>query len=416
MAHSIRGLFADEAYVYTKHMTRVMDGVRPTASRVQPMVLPKRRVVASAVTPEPQRFVVGMDGIRRAVAVSPREALTRMHGPVDEPIVQASPSLPPLAVASPAAAAVIAPELPVWRMPSLRLPQIGWRRPAIAFGLIATALVASGSVVRVMATPQATTASAAAERLGSAPGASTLAAVAPTPAPTPAKTGLQEILNNFVAANPDKFGIVVKDMNTGETASISPDKQITSASLYKIFVAQRIYQRIDLNQLTYGKPAGGGTGRTIDGCLTVMINVSDNGCGRALGSILGWGAQNQALAAEGYTQTNLATPQKTSAGDVATLFTRLYNGTLVSPDSSAKFMALLKDQRVNNRLPVGLPAGTVIAHKTGDLDGVVHDAGIVYGPKTNYLVVVTSGPWKTPGVAPAMFADLSAQLWNYFEN
>ena len=78
-------------------------------------------------------------------------------------------------------------------------------------------------------------------------------------------------------------------------------------------------------------------------------------------------------------------------------------------------MALLKDQRVNNRLPVGLPKGTVIAHKTGDLEGVVHDAGIVFGPKTDYLVVVVSGPWAVPGGAPAKFADLSRQLWNYFE-
>ncbi len=97
------------------------------------------------------------------------------------------------------------------------------------------------------------------------------------------------------------------------------------------------------------------------------------------------------------------------------MFDRLYSGTLVSPSSSQRFMDLLKDQRVNNRLPQGLPAGTVIAHKTGDLDGVVHDAGIVYGPKTDYIVVVTSGPWNTPGNAPSMFADLSQKLWNYFE-
>jgi beta-lactamase class A len=181
-------------------------------------------------------------------------------------------------------------------------------------------------------------------------------------------------------------------------------------------VAQRIYQRIDLGQLSYGQPAGGGTGKNIQDCLRVMINVSDNGCGRALGGILGWGSQDQALAVEGYKETSLATPQKTSAEDIAVLLERLQGGTLVSPASSDQFMTLLKDQRVNNRLPVGLPAGTVIAHKTGDLDGVVHDAGIVYGPKTNYLVVVTSGSWNTPGVAPDMFADLSRQLWNYFEN
>jgi beta-lactamase class A len=111
----------------------------------------------------------------------------------------------------------------------------------------------------------------------------------------------------------------------------------------------------------------------------------------------------------------LATPQQTSAGDVAMLFSRLYNGTLVSPNSTQRFTDLLKSQSINNRLPVGLPAGTVIAHKTGDLDGVVHDAGIVYGPKTDFVVVATSGPWSTPGDAPAMFADLSTKLWNYFE-
>jgi beta-lactamase class A len=180
-------------------------------------------------------------------------------------------------------------------------------------------------------------------------------------------------------------------------------------------VAKGIYQRIDIGQLSYGQAAGGGTGKTIDACLTVMINISDNDCGRALGTILGWGAQNQALGLEGYPQTDLSTPQQTSAADVARLFERLYRGTLVSADSGGRFLALLKSQRVNNRLPQGLPAGTVFAHKTGDLDGYVHDGGIVYGPKTNYLVVVTSGAWNSPTGAPPLFANLSQQLWNYFE-
>ena len=286
----------------------------------------------------------------------------------------------------------------------------------MAFGLVATALVASTVMVGVLATPSTSTARAAERTAPSSVPAGTPVAAAVAVAPTPQKTDLQQLLNTFAAANTGKFDIVVKDMTTGETASVNPDRPIASASLYKLFVAQRIYQQIDLGQLTYGKAAGGDTGRTIDECLTVMITVSDNDCGRALGTILGWGSQDQALAIEGYKQTTLADSQQTSAADVATLFTRLYSGTLVSGSSTEKFLGLLKDQRVNNRLPVGLPAGTVIAHKTGDLDGVVHDAGIVYGPKTNYLVVATSGPWASPGNAPAQFADLSKQLWNYFEN
>lgn len=385
-------------------MNRVMDGVRSTMQRPHPVVLPRAEpvVVAATSAAEPRAFTVGMDGIRRPMLMpTAREELANMQ-------------IPELPVSSGAAM------MPVWQMPSLRLPQIGWKRPAIAFGLVATALVASTAAVSALSTPTTSIARAAAssERkiVSSSPTPAAPALTAAAPAPLPQKTGLQQILDSFATAYPDKFEIVVKDMNTGESAVISPDRQIASASLYKLFVAQRIYQQIDLGQIDYSKDAGSGTGRNVADCLRIMINISDNACGRALGAILGWGSQDQALSIEGYKQTSLAPAQKTSAADVATLLSRLYTGTLVSGNSSDKFMSLLKDQRVNNRLPAGLPAGTVIAHKTGDLDGLVHDAGIVYGPKTNYLVVVTSGSWSTPDNAPALFADLSSKLWNYFEN
>ncbi len=355
--------------------------------------LPKQPTVP-VLAMAPQRFTVGMDGIRRPVPASPRDALSRMHAP--EPILEAAPAL-----------AATAPT-PVWNMPSLRLPHVEWKRPAVAFGLVATALIASGVTVTSMSSQQPPAARASTEK--AAPAAPAAAVVAPTPAPE--QVGLQQLLDNFAAAHPGKFSIVVKDLNTGVTASVDSEKQMTSASLYKLFVAKRIYQQIDLGQLTHGQAAGGGSGRNIESCLAVMINVSDNTCGRALGSILNWGAQDHALEIEGYNQTSLRTIQKTSAADVATLMSRLYNGTLLSSNSSTRFMELLKDQRVNNRLPVGLPAGTTIAHKTGDLHGYMHDAGIVYGPKTNYLVVVMGAP----GSAPAQFADLSQQLWNHFEN
>jgi beta-lactamase class A len=361
------------------------------------MVKPAPKPVVPVLAMAPQRFTVGMDGIRRPVPASPREALSRMHAP--EPVLA-----PAMAATAPT---------PVWSMPSLRLPHVEWKRPAIAFGLVATALVASGVAVTSMSTPETVTARASADKTAPAPAAAAAAAITPaTPTPVPAQAGLQQLLDNFAAANPGKFSIVVKDLTTGATASIDPTRQMTSASLYKLFVAKRIYQQVDLGQLTYGQAAGGGSGRNIESCLAVMINVSDNTCGRALGSILNWGAQDHALEIEGYNETSLASTQKTSAADVATLMTRLYNGTLLSSNSSARFMNLLKDQRVNNRLPVGLPAGTIIAHKTGDLNGYMHDGGIVYGPKTNYLVVAMGAP----GAAPAQFGDLSSQLWNFFEN
>lgn len=379
--------------VILSSMTFVVDGVQPRGGRLKPLNLQ-----TVSTTKSSSRYLVGMDGIKRPAAPTPREVVATLQTPV-----MTAPATEETTVTH-------------WPQPSWRSTVVAWKRPAIAFSLVATALVASTITVRTLAPAQESSVRASTGQAAQSP-APTPAIAAATPAPTPQKTGLQELLNNFVAANPDKFGIVVKDLTTGETASIHGERQITSASLYKLFVAQRIYQRIDLGQLDYGSAAGGGTGRTVESCLRVMINVSDNACGWALGGgILGWGAQDRALNIEGYKQTTLATPQKTSAADVAKLFERLYNGTLISANASERYMALLKDQRVNNRLPKGLPAGTVIAHKTGDLNGVVHDAGIVYGPKTNYVVVVTSGPWGAPAAAPAQFADLSRQLWNYFQN
>jgi beta-lactamase class A len=237
----------------------------------------------------------------------------------------------------------------------------------------------------------------------------TAAAQAATAAALASQTAqLQGFLNSFTATLPANAGIVIKDLKTGAVVTSNPDQQLVSASLYKLFVATEVYRQIDLGKINYADAAGSGTGMNIADCLRVMINISDNACGNALGAKVGWSTATNTAKTDGFTNTDLTTDlMHTSAGDVSKLFERLYNGTLLSPDSSSQFLALLKDQRVNNRLPVGLPAGTAIAHKTGDLFGYVHDAGIVYGPKSTYLVTMMGAPGTTPDV----FAKLSRQVY-----
>jgi beta-lactamase class A len=73
---------------------------------------------------------------------------------------------------------------------------------------------------------------------------------------------------------------------------------------------------------------------------------------------------------------NLSTPR-----DMATYFTRLSNGKLVSRQASAEIMGILSHQAINDRIPVLLPGGASIAHKPGNLPGATHDVGIIQTPQ-----------------------------------
>jgi len=225
---------------------------------------------------------------------------------------------------------------------------------------------------------------------------------------------LKSLVDTLAGSAGSATYISVRDLKSGALADSGGGTIITSASLYKLFVANQIYRQVDAGKLRLSKKLP--RGKTIAQCLEPMIVVSDNSCGAQLGDLLDWGTQDVDLRGQGYSGTSLANLPRTSSNDVSLLFARLYAGNLLSEKNSSAFMSLLKDQQINNRLPQGLPAQTVVAHKTGDLYGYMHDAGIVYGPKTDYVVTIMSGPWEYPAQAPAAFKTMSRQLWSFLEN
>ncbi len=225
---------------------------------------------------------------------------------------------------------------------------------------------------------------------------------------------LQKLVQKLADKANSEVYISVRDLKTGAKAEIDGGTSITSASLYKLFVANQIYRKVDAGKLSLSKKLP--RGKTVAQCLEPMIVVSDNACGAQLGDLLDWGSQDTDLHNQGYNGTSLADLPHTSSNDVALLFARLYANKLLGATSNKAFLDLLKAQEINNRLPQGLPDNTMIAHKTGDLYGYMHDAGIVYGAKTDYIVSIMSGPWNYPAQAPADFKVMSSQLWDFFEN
>ena len=81
----------------------------------------------------------------------------------------------------------------------------------------------------------------------------------------------------------------------------------------------------------------------------------------------------------------------TSARALLTLMEKIALGQAVDEAASAEMVAVLKRQTFNDRIPAGLPSGTVVAHKTGEITRIQHDAAIVYAPRPFVLVVLIRG-------------------------
>jgi beta-lactamase class A len=84
---------------------------------------------------------------------------------------------------------------------------------------------------------------------------------------------------------------------------------------------------------------------------------------------------------------------ETSAHDLLVLFERIARGRAVSEDVSHEMIDLLKKQEHTDMIPARLPEAVEVAHKTGWIPGVRHDAGIVYVPggPTYVLVFLSKG-------------------------
>jgi len=83
----------------------------------------------------------------------------------------------------------------------------------------------------------------------------------------------------------------------------------------------------------------------------------------------------------------------TTARDLATLLLALAEGRAARPATCEELLRILEAQEFNDGIPAGLPAGTRVAHKTGEITATWHDAALIYPPrgKSYVLVVLTRG-------------------------
>jgi beta-lactamase class A len=83
-----------------------------------------------------------------------------------------------------------------------------------------------------------------------------------------------------------------------------------------------------------------------------------------------------------------------TANGVLRLLRMIADGRAYSPEVCAQMLEILLDTQARSGIPAGVPGDASVAHKTGTISTVHHDAGIVYiGSRRPYfLVVLTQFP------------------------
>src|SRR6266704_4454723 len=82
-----------------------------------------------------------------------------------------------------------------------------------------------------------------------------------------------------------------------------------------------------------------------------------------------------------------------TADGLLRILVMLSEGKAFSPALSRRMMDILHGQEFNQGIPARLPKGARVAHKTGEISTVAHDAGVIYLPKRKPYVLVILTEW-----------------------
>jgi beta-lactamase class A len=255
-------------------------------------------------------------------------------------------------------------------------------------------------------------------------------------APDSPDAELQALIESTVAEVGGDWGVAVKKLDTGQFATYSGDEQHVSASLYKMWVLNELFRQakignIDLDGYTnisgadaaYDASLGdlrlpAGSAITLRRAAYLMVTISDNTASHMLVRVLGPnninrfmqrnGLSNSLLDWSGYGD-NLTTPV-----DVLRVMEKIATSEMVDAEASRQMVEIMLDQQVNNILAPGLPEESKFAHKHGNLDALLHDAGIVYGPSGPFVIVAMSSRLPTYSVAYSTMPRLMSRVYEYF--
>ena len=245
-------------------------------------------------------------------------------------------------------------------------------------------------------------------------------------ATSPELVGLEQELSMLVAGRPGEFGVAALDLRSGSSVAINGDTAFPMASTVKVAIAATYLAEVDqglrrLDDSVAGRPAAK--------LMELMIVRSDNvAADQLLASLGGPSALQRWLQSHEITGIRVDRTiaqllrdhgHMADSRDVATpnamvaLLSKLNNGGVLT-DASRSFLFELMSRcsTGTRRIRALLPSGTRVEDKTGTLDGVTNDIGVVTMPdghRVALAIFARGGRDRQSGIA-----ELARSIYDRF--
>jgi beta-lactamase class A len=261
------------------------------------------------------------------------------------------------------------------------------------------------------------------------------------------------------ASGAETVGVAFRDLETGREVMINPTANFHAASTMKVAVMMEVYRQAregrlkldervpvknefksiadgstfsvapadDSEQTLYKKIGGTVAVREL---LRLMITESSNlatniiiarvTAARVMDLMRSLGARDIKVlrGVEDGKAFERGMNNTTTARDLLILLRAIAEGRAVSRAASREMTDVLLAQKFNEGIPAGVPAGTRVAHKTGSITKINHDAGIVYpaGRRKPYVLVVLVRGLAEEARAHKLIADISRAVYEDVSN
>ncbi|MEO6210649.1 MAG: serine hydrolase [Gemmatimonadaceae bacterium] len=274
--------------------------------------------------------------------------------------------------------------------------------------------------------------------------------------PSSANDSLAARIQSRIAQLPGaEVGVAYHRLGSSDTLYLNSDASFHAASTMKVPIMVQLFRRVDAGGLSldyplllvnqFGSIVDGspysleesvdsdsslyqlvGTRVPVRDLITHMITRSSNlatnslvslaNAAQAESTMRSLGAMNIRVlrGVEDQKAFDQGLNNTTTARDLSIILEAIQENRAASAKSCATMRDILLGQEFNTGIPAELPAGTKVAHKTGSITGVAHDAAIVYPQKgpTYVLVILTKGIPDEP-TAEKLIADISRMIYTH---